>query len=257
MADYKGAPLGGEEPVKDTPIRVHIIAPSTLPEGYVFEAEVGAIGNKRTINVTVPPGGVVEGQVFLAPLPSDFATGEPQLNIPTGHWKDGLFDFFKAGFCHPSLWCAACCTQVAMGQIMHRLRLNWLGEVAPDASTKNTFKVVLTLFLCYTAFSVALEVAESGQEVYQIPSYIPTLKFIGGMAFTIWSIYALMKTRENVRAKYSIPEERCHGCEDMCCSLWCSCCVTAQIARHTGDYENHKGSYCSETGMAATAPTLV
>jgi hypothetical protein len=58
-----------------------------------------------------PEGGVIEGQVFLVPLPADFAVGEPQLNIPTGHWKDGLFDFLKAGPFHPSLWCACCCTQ--------------------------------------------------------------------------------------------------------------------------------------------------
>lgn len=75
--------------------------------------------------------------------------------------------------------------------------------------------------------------------------------------FTIWSIYALMKTRENVRAKYSIPEEKCQGCEDLCCSVFCSCCVVAQLARHTGDYETYKGSACSETGHAAHTPSIV
>lgn len=133
-----------DEQSKDIPVKVHIISPSTLPEGYVFEAEVGALGNKKTISVEVvstcqrpcisrhppagmdnsifyrsrcllcrlqPEGGVVEGQVFLVPLPADFAVGEPQLNIPTGRWKDGLWDLTNAGICHPSLWCACCCTQ--------------------------------------------------------------------------------------------------------------------------------------------------
>ena len=105
---------GDDGPSKDIPVKVHIIAPSTLPEGYVLEAEVGAPGSRKTISVEVPPGGVVEGQVFLIPLPDDFAVGEPRIQTPTGQWKDGTFDIFKAGVCHPSLWCALCCTQGEM-----------------------------------------------------------------------------------------------------------------------------------------------
>lgn len=54
-------------------------------------------------------GGVVEGQTFLAPLPENY-TGE-RLNIPTGHWKDGLFGCFNYGLCNASVWCAICCPQ--------------------------------------------------------------------------------------------------------------------------------------------------
>ncbi len=53
----------------------------------------------------------MEGQVFLVPLPADFGSGEPQVKVPTGRWKDGTFDFCNAGPCHPSLWCALCFTQ--------------------------------------------------------------------------------------------------------------------------------------------------
>lgn len=200
---------------------------------------------------------MVEGQAFLIPLPDDFAVGEPRVNAPTGHWKDGTFDCHKAGWLHPSLWCAICFTQVAMGQVMQRLRFNWLGEPAPDAATKNTFKVVLTLVICYTIFTVCLEMAEASTGYYNVPTWIPTMRFIGGVLFTVYSIYALMKTRENTRAKYSIPEEKCKGMEDLCCSMWCSCCVVSQIARHTGEYETYKGSCCSSTGMSAHTPSVV
>lgn len=245
------APEGGEIPIK-----VHIIAPSAMPEGYVFEAQIGGPSNKRTINVTVPEGGVVEGQVFLHPLPADFAVGEAQINIPTGQWKDGLCDFTNAGLFHPSLWCACCCTQLAMGQIMQRLHLTWLGEIGYDASTKNTFKVVVALLVAYSVFSFSLEMIEGDKSMYQVPAYVAPLKFIGGVLFTIWSIYALMKTRENVRAKYSIPEEKCKGCEDLCCATWCSCCVVAQLGRHTGEFETYRGSCCSSTGLKG-APEIV
>lgn len=195
--------------------------------------------------------------MFLIDLPADFAVGEPQVNIPTGRWKDGTFDVLKAGPCHPSLWCSMCFTQVAMGQVLQRLRFNWLGSSAPEAATKNTFKVVLALCTCYAIFTVSLEMAEASTNYYNVPAWIPVLKFIGGILFTVYSIYALMKLRENVRAKYSIPEESCIGMEDLCCSMWCSCCVVAQIARHTGEYETYQGSYCSETGMAAHTPSIV
>lgn len=58
-----------------------------------------------------PPGGVVEGQIFLAPLPADFGDNLPRVNIPTGQWKDGLFDIFNAGVFHPSVVCGFCFTQ--------------------------------------------------------------------------------------------------------------------------------------------------
>jgi len=254
--DYKEGAFN-DDPCKDIPVKVHIIAPSTLPEGYVFEAEVGAPGAKKTISVEVPAGGVLEGQIFLVPLPDDFAVGEPRVNIPTGQWKDGTFDCLKAGVFHPSLWCAICFTQVAMAQVMQRLRLSWLGEPAHDEATKSTFKVVLTLVICYTVFTIALEMAEASSGYYQTPTWIPTLRFIAGILFTIYSIYSLMKTRENVRSKYSIQEERCKGMEDLCCSMWCSCCVVSQMARHTGEYETYKGRFCSDTGMAAHSPSVV
>ncbi len=140
---------------------------------------------------------------------------------------------------------------------MQRMRLNWLGDIGHDSATKNTYKVVLALVLAYSAYSIALEIMEGSKNYQNIRAYIPVLKFIGAMLFTIWSIYALMKTRENIRAKYSIPEERCKGYEDLVCSMCCSCCVVAQMARHTGEYETYKGSCCSANGMAAHTPSIV
>ncbi len=61
--------------------------------------------------ISQPPGGVVEGQIFLAELPEDFGDNLPRVNIPTGQWKDGLFDVFNAGVCHPSVICGFCFTQ--------------------------------------------------------------------------------------------------------------------------------------------------
>eukprot|EP00978_Attheya_sp_CCMP212_P021762 scaffold63993_cov49-Attheya_sp.AAC.1 len=160
------------------PVMVHVVAPATLPEGYTFEAQIG--GNvERTFKVEVPPGGVKEGETFLAPLPDNF--DGPRLQAPTGQWKD-----------------------VAMAQVMMRLRLDWLGRPGPEVATKNTFK-----------------------------------------------------TRENLREKFSIPEEHCIGCEDLCCSVFCNCCAIAQMSRHTGEHETYPGVFFTDTGLPSDAPQTV
>ena len=88
---------------------MQVTAPATLPEGYVFETFLG----ERLVQVTVPPGGVEEGQVFTAPLPSDVESAvHNKIQIPVGHWRDGLFcgNLCNYGVCHPHCWTACCCT---------------------------------------------------------------------------------------------------------------------------------------------------
>lgn len=76
---------------------------------------------------------MVEGQVFLVPLPADFGAGEPQVKVPTGRWKDGTFDFCNAGPFHPSLWCALCFTQgeTGCGLIILTSRLSKMSDFVP------------------------------------------------------------------------------------------------------------------------------
>jgi hypothetical protein len=83
---------------------IEVIAPATLSEGYKFDAQVG----DRTFQVTVPPGGVEGGQRFTVPMPSAGEGGDggfgnmmvPKINVPVGHWKDGICDCLTYGPCH-------------------------------------------------------------------------------------------------------------------------------------------------------------
>lgn len=250
----KTTPIYSSQAEGTTPLMLHVRAPSTLPAGYTFEAEINGDPNK-TFTCEVPEGGVEEGTQFLAPLPKDY-TGT-MLNAPTGRWKDGLFSFFNAGFLHPSIWCAVFCQQILMGQVMTRMQLTWLGEPGPLVSTKNTFKIVVTLLLSYIVYSTALQLADLPYEFLEAPYYTSVLKGIGSMLFTFWSIYSLCRTRQSMRERYSIPEEHCTGCEDLCCSIFCSCCATAQMARHTGEYEVYEGKCFTSTGHPEGTPLVV
>ena len=56
--DYREGDFA-DEPSAEVPTRVHIVAPSAMPEGYIFEAEVGAAGSKKTISAEVVSGCVL------------------------------------------------------------------------------------------------------------------------------------------------------------------------------------------------------
>lgn len=247
--DYKES---GDEEAK-LPLMISVTAPSTLPAGYTFEAYVND-DKMRPFTVEVPEGGVVEGDNFYVPIPSD---GIDRINAPTGRWKDGLCDCFSVGCCHASFWCAFCCSKISMAQIMTRMSLTWLGEPGQKVSTKETFKVVVLLMIAYAIYSNALQFATLEMEPEEIPIPITVLKLLGSFFFSLWSVYSLCKTRQSVRRQYSIPEERCYGCEDLCCSLWCTCCTLSQMARHTGEYENYPAVCCTKTGHPVGTPMTV
>jgi Cys-rich protein (TIGR01571 family) len=221
-----------------------------------------------------PEGGVSEGQIFLTPLPASFHS--PRIQAPTGQWKDGLCDCYQAVpsdiegstpmsyLRHPSTWCALFCTQLALGQVMSRMQLTWLGEPGTPLAIRSTWTVVVTLFVAFLTFEFSLGIAEATyNDDYgtgtDTPGFIQTLKFAGNFLFTLWAIYALCRTRENVRARYQIPEQYSHlrGCEDLCCAIWCSACTTAQMLRHTGEYEHYPGVCCSSTGHPTGTPLVV
>jgi hypothetical protein len=84
---------------------MQVVAPADLPEGYEFDASIG----DRSVKVMVPAGGVEKGQTFSVPLPSKVESLITGISIPVGQWRDGLFDIFHYGACHPSCWTACCC----------------------------------------------------------------------------------------------------------------------------------------------------
>ncbi|KAL7474567.1 hypothetical protein ACHAW6_000539 [Cyclotella cf. meneghiniana] len=120
------------------------------------------------------------------------------------------------------------------------------------------------------------ELSDLDKVKYTINGWISTL-------FSFYIIYIVAKLRATMRQTYSIPEESCLCCyqmgvcgnnsregivcfgrsigsidsstnapigwEDVCCSLWCQMCVTAQMARHTVDYEDRRGVCCNNVGV--------
>jgi hypothetical protein len=81
---------------------------------------------------------------------------------------------------------------------------------------------------------------------------------IVGMALTpLFVCYMLViytRTRYETRQYFDIPPEYCGCCcsgmmEDCCLQVFCSCCSTIQIARHTHDEERYPYQFDTRTGL--------
>jgi Cys-rich protein (TIGR01571 family) len=263
MTDYKKEPLTAVT-INTVPKLIRVVAPANLPGGYQLEVQTDT-EPPITFTTNVPPEGVKTGDVFLTLPPPNYTTPEPQIEAPTGRWKDGLCDCFAYGLCHAQTCMSIFCTEIALGQIMQRMRLTWTAGLVENYTRVNTFKTVLTLVICYYIFDYTLYAyltanAVEGQDIQSNTWMgISYCKEIVGLTFSVWSVYALCKTRQHVRTTYSIPNQYCSSSpvEDCCLSAFCSCCVVGQIGRHTGDYDKYPTLCCSETGLPDNAPMVV
>lgn len=244
------------------PKLIRVVAPTNLPGGYQIEVTTDS-HNPITFTASVPPKGVKAGDVFLTPPPPGYVPPYPTTEAPVGRWKDGLCDLFNNGCCSAQAWMAICFPELAMGQVMHRFRLTWLGALVAPNERMNTFKTVLAIVVAYYVFDFAISLyLDSNLAEGEVPDtpLLMTVAFVKDfvvMAFGIWRIYALCQTRKHVRTTYSIPENSCGGCEDCLCSTFCSCCTVAQIGRHTGEYEKYPSLCCNDTGLPNHAPNVV
>lgn len=157
-----------------------------------------------------------------------------------------------------------CCfpLSVLAGQIMHRLKLTWLGNEGSIAETASTFRILLSITAVYFLLGQFLKysplafIDEDGNVSPTAMIFIEWRYFLS-IIFAIFTIIIATRTRRRIRAKYGIPAKNCGECEDFCCSLWCTCCTLSQMARHTADYETYAARCCSETGLSPNAPSIV
>jgi Cys-rich protein (TIGR01571 family) len=162
------------------------------------------------------------------------------------------------------------------------MKLDWSGT--PDVDTPaesltgkraawSAFKIMLVLFVIYQVFDNFVYFVtqpylsghvDSETGVYYPPQHVPLWAVVFdairqsiSLAYGIFILVIVIRTRTHIRNLYSIPEQHCTGCEDFCCALWCSPCTVCQMARHTADYHQYKASCCTETGLDASAPHVV
>jgi len=245
-------------------ILLEVIAPENLPEGYTFNVTIS--GSDNIVAVTVPEGGVIAGQKFTTKV-ENLNPIQPK-QTTDGNWKDGICACFKHGIFHPMVWNACCCTLVALGQVMTRLKLNWAAIPSKsEIEIKRTFEILLgiTAFLLLSNWilgTIMLYEIEAHTDENNITTltYSPLYEIINlvrnimNFFSLVYTIYAITKTRSYIREKYSIEGSLIGDC---CLAFWCGCCTITQMARHTTDYDVYPGRCCTYNGLPRNAPCLV
>lgn len=243
------------------PSAVEVTAPATLAAGYTFNASYEG----TVFPVTVPSGGVTEGQKLRVPFQ---AAG-------TRKWKDDIFACTRHGCCHPSLLNACCCSFLLMGQIMTRLKLNYLANPAPAdetsnlvspagetsnlvsprpaGKTSNTYMILVCITAAYAVVQILFPPTDP-TDPEQTPSPIGSLLNFG---FMLFMLLIVTKVRKLVRQQQGIPESNCVGCEDCCCAFWCGCCTVSQLARQTTNYDIEEARFFSSNGLAPEKQVVV
>lgn len=262
---------------------VQVVAPATLNEGQTFNAVYEGV----TFAVVVPGGGVVKGQRFIVPFnpPADAKVAKSSGagpyspfndHAPTGRWRDRLCDCMNHGLCHPHFINALFCKEILMSQVLTRMKMTFFGVRADGEEWKFTFRNVVILVVVFygvmgltttspTFTTTTIDADDDGSlndgrhihkiEVHEDPlSAIDSFRYRVNrnvsIIFFVWTVVVLTRLRRAVRERYAIPEERCSGCEDVCCSFWCTMCTVAQVARHTSDYDEEQAMFCNDTGVA-------
>lgn len=253
---------------------VDVVAPGNLPEGYTFEAEI----NGARFMATVPAGGVQKGQAFTCYMRDEMGDD----GAPTKRWRDGLFDCFRYGVCHPMALNSICCP-ICKSQIYHLMASNFLyatdtnffsffnkvglsqvlsrvghdfmglpGKVVPDDGPYSTRGIMLMILGFWSMLNLIIAGAfiikkSTGTVISKADIF--TLVFVN-LAMYLYLVWTTAKTRAFLRARYRIngfccPEE----IEDYTCAAACMPCVVSQMGRHTVSYIEHRGVCCSDTGL--------
>jgi Cys-rich protein (TIGR01571 family) len=278
-------------PHSSTAVAVRVIAPSDLPPGYQFVVSDGDKGGQKRVQVPNDGNGVKAGQEFEAVF---LAESVSEHNIPMGRWRDDLFSCCSLGCCHAqcclTYWCLCC----ALGQVLTRMKLSWIGFPLEKTSTTVTsgqtsaYKILFVLAVVRLVVDNILgelsrnrkeedkAAADAAAAFYRIrygtstsdgysygtstttvTNIYEVVDTILSFIFFLYAFVVVMRLRAYVRHKYRIREELCTGCEDCCCAYWCAPCVVCQTARHTADYKKYSADLCSETGLAAGVPEVV
>jgi Cys-rich protein (TIGR01571 family) len=255
---------------------IRVVAPADLDASFRFDVELDG----RPFTVTVPAGGVKEGEEFDIPYPGqepedddddddesyyekeededsrdrDDATmpvqsgseEEPEtdeLGAPYGHWRYSLCACCDV-VTQATFWMAFCCTPIAIAQLLTRMQLNWRGFVDSESELSLSFNKIIITFIAVL-----------------VVGNIPVVGFfiICLYGFAVMVVIG-RRIRKNMRERYRIPPSlgsRFESVDDCCCMTLCGWCSLIQMARHTHNDKEWPGSCCTVTGLDIEAPKII
>lgn len=163
---------------------------------------------------------------------------------PMGGWRTRLCSCCDV-LTQSTFWMGFFCAPVLMAQIVNRLKLTWNGREGPPEETSLSFnRLVLSLVFTMAVF------------------WVPVMGSLCLFAYyLVVIIYVGSQVRAYMRQRYKIPSTLPTRCgdrvDDVCMMLFCGCCSTIQMARHTHDDKDYPGQACTTTGLEFDAPEIV
>ncbi|KAL3918681.1 MAG: hypothetical protein SGARI_007399 [Bacillariaceae sp.] len=167
-----------------------------------------------------------------------------QNGAPIGGWRTSLCSCCNV-FTQSTWWMGFICTPILMAQIIDRMRLTWNGKAGSKEETALSYNRILLSMVFVLAFF-----------------WVPVLGWI--LVFGFYAIVVVLigtNVRSYMRQKYKIPAKLPFRCgqyiDDFFFMLFCGCCSTIQMARHTHDDKDYPGHGCTTTGLGPDAPEIV
>jgi hypothetical protein len=167
------------------------------------------------------------------------------------------------------------CNLVLQGQIMTRMDLDWIGSpIGNRTGTWSPFKIMVAITAAWLSvyiaeyfwFTSSKFIEDLLQGKNDISKLLLTVNYVIIPAAFLYAFVAKIRTRAYIRRKYGVRPSVCSdcgccgcgsSCDDFCASFLCSCLTTAQMDRHTADYDKYAGDCCSANGLPHHSPTIV
>lgn len=231
---------GNELPIVD------VVAPSDLPGGYQFEAEL----NDRRFLATVPDGGIRKGQTFYC-----YMEERNDDEIPIGRWRDGPFDCFRHGLNHPMLLNSIICPLLALAQVMERVDLDISGKKAIDTIPHRGLWSPRGMAISILCFWIFLNLTIASGFEFKLHSYVSLSAgdilsiILVNASMLAFTIYATINTRASLMERYHIPFGRLGSRIETLQSAILFPLTIAQMGRHTTSYDDYDSVWCNATGI--------
>jgi hypothetical protein len=147
------------------------------------------------------------------------------------------------------------------------MQMNWLATPSSKSSLQSTFSKLMAILLMLSLYDMLMRpplfeinVDEKGELSFtqnqNYPLWHQACYLLLSLPSTIYGLLVVIKLRAAIRVKYGISTGRLGRLEDFICVCCCNCCVFAQMARQTADYEHEPAACCSPNGMRKkVAPT--
>lgn len=152
----------------------------------------------------------------------------PSQRGPAGHWTIALFD------------CCAAPSHYALAFFFPCVNASY----AAHQIGRSGILTALVFFLIYTAYVIFVVAAQTiddgGLQFFSISLDVTNNDWSTAASIcALLFVASVVMLRRQVRAFYRIPGSSIHDC---CCSLWCSCCVVAQMSSHAERVKSKRSS---------------